>query len=274
MDLDDERTQRSHRPSRLPWVLVGILIAWAGGATCLGVKKTNQERSRTEAALKEGAAAAARTRETEARAAALEKEKQALSEQANVLSQGLKEKEAELGKLKATYDSLEDKMKAEIKRGDIELSQAGGKIRVDLVDKVLFDPGAAVLSARGKEVLTRLGGVLAGITDKQIQVSGHTDDSVIADKLKATLPSNWELSVARAVNVVRFLSEEGGVPPVRLLAAGYGPYHPVATNANAVGRARNRRIEVLLTPALQAEARAPSRPPAARPPTGKKPGKK
>jgi len=284
MDFDGENTVQSRRPSRLPWVLVGVLLAWAGAASWLGLKNSHEERARTAAAVKEGAQALERFRQAEAKAAQAEKEKLALAEQANVLSQDLKEKEAELGKLKATFDSLEEKMKAEIGRGDIELSQAGGKIRVDLVDKVLFDVGAAELSARGKEVLTRLGGVLAGITDKQIQVSGHTDDSAIADKLKSTYPTNWELSVARAVNVVRFLSEGAGVPPARLLAAGYGPYHPVASNANAAGRARNRRIEVLLTPALQAEAttlatqapKAPAKtsPPASKHPPAKKPAKR
>jgi chemotaxis protein MotB len=122
------------------------------------------------------------------------------------------------------------------------------------VDKILFDSGQADLSTRGQEVLGRLGTVLSKIDDKQIQVSGHTDDSPIADpKLAEKFPSNWELSVARAVNVVRFLTDKGQVPSGRLVAAGYGQFHPIATNANPSGRARNRRIEILLTPTLAAK---------------------
>ncbi|MHB8879528.1 MAG: OmpA/MotB family protein [Myxococcaceae bacterium] len=252
-DFDGASTQRSSRPSRLPWVLVGLLLAWVVAGLYFGLQLYNAEKAAAQSAEKTGGEAVARAKSLEARVAQLESEKKTLAEQASALTEDLKEKEAELDKLKATYDSLEDKMKAEIKRGDIELTQVGGKIRVGLVDKVLFDSGEAELSARGKEVLTRLGAVLSGISDKQIQVSGHTDDAAITDKLKVTFPTNWELSAARAVNVVRFLSEEGGVPPARLMAAGYGPYHPVGTNANPAGRARNRRIEVLLTPALQAE---------------------
>lgn len=184
----------------------------------------------------------------------LEREKAELAASTEKLKANLEQTEAELARLKATYDSLEDKLKAEIGRGDIRLSQAGGRIQVDLVDKILFNSGEAALSERGQEVLGRLGSVLKTIDDKQIQVSGHTDDSPISsEELRKQFPSNWELSVARAVNVVRHLSEAGGVPPQRLLAAGYGQFHPLTGNATATGRAQNRRIEILLTPELAAK---------------------
>lgn len=145
-------------------------------------------------------------------------------------------------------------MAAEIKRGDVRLSQSEGRIQVDLVDKVLFDSAQAEVSPRGEEVLTRLGAILKGVEDRQIQISGHTDDAPITlPDLKAKFATNWELSAARAVNVVRFLSEKAQVKPSRLLAAGYGQYRPIATNATPRGRAGNRRIEILLLPPLQAK---------------------
>jgi chemotaxis protein MotB len=163
-------------------------------------------------------------------------------------------KSGELAELKGTYDKLEDKMKDEIAKGDISLSQDGGRLRVGLVDKILFDSGEAAISKRGEEVLARVGAVLAAIDDKQIQVSGHTDRTPISDKLAGQFPSNWELSTARAINVVRFLSEKASVPPQRLVASGYGEYHPIANNKTAAGRAKNRRIEILLTPSLAPKA--------------------
>jgi chemotaxis protein MotB len=159
-------------------------------------------------------------------------------------------KTGELAALKGTYDKLEEKMKDEIAKGDISLSQDGGKLRVGLVDKILFDSGEAQISKRGESVLGRVGAVLATIEDKQIQVSGHTDKTPISGKLIAQFPTNWELSTARATNVVRFLSEKAGVPADRLVASGYGEHHPVASNKSPTGRARNRRIEILLTPTL------------------------
>ena len=173
-----------------------------------------------------------------------------LSESNSELSENLEEAQAELTRLKATFDSLQDKLQAEIKKGEIHLTQTNGRIQVDLVDKVLFDSGKAELSGRGVEVLTRVAGVLSQVDDKLIQVSGHTDDSPIVNELKSTFPTNWELSAARAVNVVRFLSEKGGVPGKRLVAAGHGEFQPVASNATPKGRAQNRRIEILLLPLL------------------------
>jgi chemotaxis protein MotB len=141
-------------------------------------------------------------------------------------------------------------MKEEIAHGDIQLSESGGKLRVGLVDRILFDSGEAGVSRRGEGVLARVGGVLASIDDRQIQVLGHTDNAPISDKLKQQFPTNWELSTARATNVVRFLAEKAAVPPQRLLASGHGEYQPVASNRTGAGRARNRRIEILLTPSL------------------------
>ena len=97
-------------------------------------------------------------------------------------------KTGELEQLKGTYDKLEDKMKDEIAKGDIRLSQSGGKLRVDLVDKILFDSGEAVISKRGEDVLARVGAVLAAIDDKQIQVSGHTDSTPDLGEAGAAVP--------------------------------------------------------------------------------------
>ncbi|MBI3180894.1 MAG: OmpA family protein [Myxococcales bacterium] len=244
------------KPSPLPWVLLVAVVVAALAALLFGREALENERERTAAALKASDEAAAKLSALEQKVSQLEEDKKSLTAQVEALSDDLSEKEAELDKLKATYDSLEEKMKAEIKRGDVQLTQAGGKIRVDMVDKILFDSGEAELSSRGQEVLARLGAVLAKVEGKQIQVSGHTDDAVISERLAEKFPTNWELSVARAVNVVRFLSDKCGVPPSRLLAAGYGEFHPIASNANPAGRARNRRIELLLTPALEAQRSA------------------
>jgi chemotaxis protein MotB len=167
------------------------------------------------------------------------------------LSTDVREKSGELEKLKATTTQMEEKLKKEIGSGEIRLRQVGGRLQVELVDKILFDSGDARISKRGEEVLMRVGQVLSTIKDKQIQVSGHTDNAPISEKLAAQFPTNWELSVTRATNVVRFLGEKAGVPEKFLAATGHGPHRPVASNATPQGRARNRRIEILLTPLIQ-----------------------
>ena len=199
-------------------------------------------------------AAAAKEKDLTAKLEAAENERNALQAARDELSKDVQSKDEELSKLKGTYDQLQDKLKSELSSGDIRLSESGDKLRVDLVDKVLFNSGEAKISKRGENVLMRLGTILAGIPDRQIQVSGHTDKLPIGEKRSALFPTNWELSVARATNVVRFLQDKANVPGERMVASGYGEFHPVASNKTSAGRARNRRIEILLTPSLAPKA--------------------
>jgi len=252
------------KSSKAPWVLLILVLCGAGAGGYFGFRELERRDASIAIALKNNEDAIGKARAAdiarkavEERLAKQEEEGARLAADRDALARQIEEKESEIAKLKATYDSLEEKMKAEIKKGEIRLSQAGGRIRVDLIDKILFDSGSADLSKRGEEVLGRIGSVLAKVEDKQIQISGHTDDNPISDRLKEKFATNWELSVARAVTVVRFLSEHAKVPSKRMVAAGYGPFHPISSNTNPDGRARNRRIEILLTPSLEARQKQP-----------------
>jgi chemotaxis protein MotB len=142
---------------------------------------------------------------------------------------------------------LIDQLKKDLGSGGADVNNAEGKITVTMVDKILFKQGESDLTPAGEEVLRKLGKVLAG-SDKLIEVCGHADNTPVKSELKELYPTNWELSTARATNVVRFLQEEVGVKPRQLMAAGFSSYRPVATNASVAGRAKNRRIEILLLP--------------------------
>jgi chemotaxis protein MotB len=131
-------------------------------------------------------------------------------------------------------------LRAKLDARDGEVAGGAGGVTVSLVDEILFPSGESALSPRGQEVLKKLGAVLKPLTDRQILIGGHTDDRPIHTPV---FPSNWELSTARAVSVVRYLADEVGVDPRRLAAAGYSQYHPRGKN-----RAKNRRIEILLAP--------------------------
>jgi chemotaxis protein MotB len=239
------------------WWFAVLALLVAGGLGWLAF----DQYDRAETLLKhlEGdraqlAAADAKQKDLTAKLETAENERNALQAARDELSKDVQSKDEELAKLKGTYDQLQDKLKSELSSGDVRLSESGGKLRVDLVDKVLFDSGEAKISHRGENVLMRLGAILAGIPDRQIQVSGHTDKLPIGDKRSALFPTNWELSVARATNGVRVFEAEGKVPGGRMVGAGYGEFHPVASNKTAAGRARNRRIEILLTPSLAPHA--------------------
>jgi chemotaxis protein MotB len=238
------------RPSVLPWVVAGLAViagAAAGVLLWMRVAAAQAEAEAAKAALERATAEQAQVAQRLEKA---ESEKADLLALRNELSLQVAAKEEELAKLQGTFRELETKMQEEIAKGDIRLSQAGGRIKVDLVDKILFDVGDASVTERGAGVLSRVGAVLANVADKKIQVSGHTDDQPISERLRDRYPTNWELASARAMNVVRFLEEKANVPGRRLVAAAYGQYEPISANRNPSGRARNRRIEIVLTPQL------------------------
>lgn len=237
-------------PSKIPLIVLGLATLGAGVVAFLQYRGRQAANGETAAAKQEVKAAKAHVAELDKRIEQLEADKEELAAAKAELAKSIEVKEGELSELKGTFDGFQDKLKGEIARGEINLEQTGGKLRVGLVDKILFDPGEAEISKRGEEVLSRVAEALAAIPGKQIQVSGHTDRMPINSKLVERYPTNWELSAARALHVVRFLAEKANVPPDRLVASGYGEFHPVASNKTPAGRAKNRRIEILLTPML------------------------
>lgn len=122
------------------------------------------------------------------------------------------------------------------------------RLTLQLSDKILFDSGSEEIKPQGLEVLKTVGDVLKARVDQlNIQIGGHTDNIPVRGKT-GPLGSNWGLSAARAVNVVRFFENQVGLDPKRLSAVGYGEFRPVADNDDAGSRAQNRRIEIVLLP--------------------------
>ena len=154
--------------------------------------------------------------------------------------------EEELERLQGTYGELIENLSLEISRGKIEVEQVKGKLHLTVAEEIFFDSGKAELKKEGEEVLGLIGGILKKIPEKNIRVEGHTDNVRIGKALRDKYPSNWELGAVRAVNVVRYLEVETGIDPLRLSAVSYAQYRPVASNKTKAGRARNRRIELIL----------------------------
>lgn len=119
---------------------------------------------------------------------------------------------------------------------------------VTIAARALFDSGQAEVKPEGLELLKQLAETLKTVTDKEIRIEGHTDSVPIRGRLRAKYPTNQELSAARALNVMRYLVEEGGLPRENLTAVGYADTRPVASNDAPEGRQENRRIEIFLLP--------------------------
>ena len=178
------------------------------------------------------------------RASELEGDKQMLAESITLLK---KTKEEEVRTVSKTYEELLTEMKGEIEQGQIAITELKGKLIMDVVDKILFDSGKAEVKPEGLKVLKRVVEILKSVDDKTIRIEGHTDNVPISGNLIKKYPSNWELSAARAINVTRFLEKEG-LDPAILSAAALGEYQPIADNDTPEGRARNRRIAIILLP--------------------------
>jgi chemotaxis protein MotB len=230
---------------RLPWLLA-LLLAVLCATLLIHIgdqrrrDKDNLARARDESAEFRGAYF-----KEQATLADVDKDRAAQAATLQQLATHVAQKAAADLDQQKLMEDLRKKLDA--KEGDV--SSSAGIVTVHLESEILFASGESDLSKRGKEVLARVGDVLKPLKDKQILVGGHTDDASIHT---ARFPSNWELSTARAVNVVHFLADNAGVDPAKLTAAGYSQYHPRSTD-----RAQNRRIEILLIPSVASPTPSP-----------------
>jgi chemotaxis protein MotB len=138
-------------------------------------------------------------------------------------------------------------------RQDVTIQPDGNLLKITFADRILFETGRAELREEGEQVLGHVGGVLAQYISSftRIQVEGHTDDIPIR---RPPFLSNWELSSARATSVVRFMQDRVGMDPGLLSATGFSEYQPVDSNPTDQGRAKNRRIELVIVYSTLARA--------------------
>jgi chemotaxis protein MotB len=150
---------------------------------------------------------------------------------------------------KLSLEALTDSLKQEMEAKEIEITELKGRLTVNLMDKLLFDSGEAEVKKGGRDVLDKIAqNLLNKYPSRPIRVEGHTDNVPIGSELRAKFQTNWELSTARATAAVRYLQDNGKVDPGRLSAVGYAEYRPIADNETEAGRAKNRRIEIILLP--------------------------
>jgi chemotaxis protein MotB len=156
-----------------------------------------------------------------------------------------KVKEEKVKEVSGTYEKLLENMKSEIAQGQVTISELKGKLTVNMEAAILFDSGKADVKPEGLVILQKMVETLKGVQDKAIRIEGHTDNIPITGALTRTFPTNWELSAARAINVTKYLQQQG-IDPATLSAAAFSEYKPVADNAIKEERAKNRRIEITL----------------------------
>ena len=201
----------------------------------------------------------AKNRELLAQLEAKEKALAAEKERLNKLSADLKKgtdrvnelesimaaKEAAMKKLK---DALSKSLKAFEGKG-LTVNQRDGKVYVSMENKLLFESGSWAVGSEGKKAVVAVGTVLAQNPDIAVLIEGHTDNDKFAGAM-GQIENNWDLSTKRATAIVNILSENKAVKKENLTAAGRGEFAPLMSNDTPEGKAKNRRIEIILTPKL------------------------
>ena len=207
--------------------------------------KVTADRDELDKVLKSKSDSLSKTiNELRGKTAALEMENASLKEGVANLK---KTKEEEVKSVSKTYENLMQEMKGEIAQGQVAITELKGKLTVDVLDKILFASGESEVKPEGLAVLQRVIDILKNVKDKAIRIEGHTDNVKIGGALAKKYVTNWELSAARAINVTRYLQKQG-IDPALLASVAYGEYKPVADNSTSEGRAKNRRIAIILQP--------------------------
>lgn len=168
------------------------------------------------------------------------------SHRVSELESKLDEQDKNLKKLK---DAL-SKALFKFEGNGLTVQQKDGKVYVSMENKLLFSSGSWTVSNEGRNAVQQLGNVLAENPDISILIEGHTDNDVIVGTLGGGITNNWELSTKRATAIVNLLETNPLIDKKNLTAAGRGEFAPIAPNTTPEGKAKNRRIEVILTPKL------------------------
>ena len=168
-------------------------------------------------------------------------------------SKRLSELEAYIAAKDASMKKLKETLLKSLKAFDgkgLTVYEKDGKVYVSMENKLLFQTGSWAVNGEGKTAVVEVGKVLAQNPDLSVLIEGHTDDDKITGNLGGGIESNWDLSTKRATAIVNILSENKGINKQNLTAAGRGEFAPLMSNDTPEGKAKNRRIEIILTPKL------------------------
>jgi len=172
-------------------------------------------------------------------------------ERLNASSQRLSEMEALIAAKEASMRKLKETLSKALNSFEgkgLTVEQKNGKVYVSMENKLLFSSGSWAVGSEGKKAVVEVGKVLGDNPDISVLIEGHTDDDPFGGS--GPIADNWDLSTKRATAIVAILSENKAVNKQNLTAAGRGEFSPLASNATAEGKAKNRRIEIILTPRL------------------------
>lgn len=238
-ERDQLRTDLKNSQSKLEGLTASYDALEANSSSALAENSKRNRELIAQLEEKEKALAAEQSRLEK-----LQKDLQYRSDRINELEGLIAAKDAKMNALKTAVSNALTNFEGK----GLTVEQRDGKVYVSMENKLLFQSGSWNVNAEGRKAVQQLGQVLAQNTDIAVLIEGHTDNVPYGGS--GQLTDNWDLSTKRATSIVQILRENSGIDPQNLTAAGRGEYAPVASNDTSDGKARNRRIEVILTPKL------------------------
>ena len=164
----------------------------------------------------------------------------------NELENLIAAKDASMKKLKETLSKALNAFEGK----GLTVEQKNGKVYVSMENKLLFQTGSWAVGNEGRRAVVEVGKVLVQNPDITVLIEGHTDNDKILGNIGGGIESNWDLSTKRATAIVNILAENASIQKKNLTAAGRGEFAPIMSNETNEGKAKNRRIEIILTPKL------------------------
>ena len=159
-----------------------------------------------------------------------------------ISGQGAAAAKAEMESMKKAKEQIDKLVEQQGLTGKVTVTQEERGLVISLKEALLFPLGSADLTPAAQQIIQSVGTILSSMPN-QLRIEGHTDNLPIHT---AQFPSNWELSTARATNVVNFLISRVGIKPIKLSATGYGEFRPIVANTTEQGRAKNRRVDIVV----------------------------
>lgn len=251
-DVDDIEVRQAmssvHGP-RLPWVLLAFSVAFGAAGIVHLRRQLHQGHQELSASDTRAAQAQARLvalqasrTDLESRIGVLERDRSELTEIRSKRAAEAKAAEELAARHQAVSQALAVKLKRELEAGEALVTLSAGQLAIELGEAVLFDPEAAAISKRGEQVLSAIGSVIAPLKDHRVDLVAHAGSPKVPDKLKAQLPTAWELTAQRAASVARHLAEKTKVDSKQLSAIGAAATRPAREESKAA------RIEIVLSP--------------------------